>query len=70
MERHVTLPLRYPQKKRRSGFDKQRLQHGGGLGLSYVLQQVRDLGGGLEVDTGPDRGTMLKIELPKDAGRS
>jgi signal transduction histidine kinase/ActR/RegA family two-component response regulator len=37
---------------------------GSGLGLSQVLGVVKQLGGGLEVDTAPGRGTTVRVFLP------
>jgi signal transduction histidine kinase len=44
-----------------SGFDPRRAH---GLGLLGMEERVRHLGGSLEVDSQPGRGTTLKIELP------
>jgi signal transduction histidine kinase len=38
--------------------------HGTGLGLSVVRRLVADHGGGVHVDTAPQRGTTVTVELP------
>jgi signal transduction histidine kinase len=38
--------------------------HGSGLGLSVVRRLVADHGGRIEIDTAPDKGTTVVVELP------
>lgn len=40
--------------------------HGIGLGLALVGQTADELGGRLEVDSEPDRGTRVRLEIPYD----
>jgi signal transduction histidine kinase len=41
--------------------------HGTGLGLSVVRRLVADHGGGVHIDTAPQRGTTVIVELPVHA---
>jgi signal transduction histidine kinase len=38
--------------------------HGTGLGLSVVRRLVADHGGAVHIDTAPQRGTTVIVELP------
>ena len=40
---------------------------GTGLGLSQIFALVRQLGGGITIDTGPGSGTTVTLYLPRDA---
>ena len=40
---------------------------GSGLGAFQALRMVREMGGNLEVDTNPGRGTAIRVRLPKEA---
>jgi len=37
---------------------------GRGLGLAIVLEKIEKLGGSISVETAPDKGTILRIQLP------
>jgi signal transduction histidine kinase len=41
-----------------------RSRGGAGLGLSIVQATVQAHGGTVALDTGPDRGTTVRIQLP------
>ena len=51
------------------GFDRAKLS-GKGLGLLGMEERVRELGGELTVFSEPHHGTLLRIELPLEAGVS
>jgi signal transduction histidine kinase len=38
---------------------------GTGLGLFHVAQRLRHVGGGVEIDSGPDRGTRVVLHAPR-----
>ncbi len=44
--------------------------HGMGIGVYESEQYVRQLGGRLEVDSAPGRGTRISVELPADDARA
>lgn len=45
--------------------DRSRTAGGSGLGLAIVWQNVRVLGGSIEVQSSPDRGSRFRIQLPR-----
>jgi signal transduction histidine kinase len=45
------------------GFDKQSIDHSGGLGLRGIRERVGQLGGSLTIDSLPGEGTTLQILL-------
>jgi signal transduction histidine kinase len=46
------------------GFDTTRAMTKGGLGLTSIAERVRMLGGQLNIQSSPGKGTQLTIELP------
>ncbi len=48
-------------------FTTKPLGKGSGLGLPQVLGLAKQLGGGVEIDTAPDRGTTVRVYLPRAA---
>lgn len=46
-------------------FTTKPLGKGSGLGLPQVLGLAKQLGGGVEIDTAPDRGTTVRVYLPR-----
>lgn len=46
------------------GFDVKKQSEAGGLGLSGIQERVRTLGGTLDIASGADRGTVIKISIP------
>jgi PAS domain S-box-containing protein len=46
------------------GFDTAKAMSQGGLGLTSIAERVRMLGGRLDIDSSPGKGTRLTIELP------
>src|SRR4029079_2471885 len=46
------------------GFDTVRAMTKGGLGLTSIAERVRMLGGQLNIQSAPGKGTQLTIELP------
>jgi two-component system sensor histidine kinase NreB len=63
--REVTLVVRDDGR----GFDGERVRHGpeGGLGLFGIGERLSLVGGTVEVDTGPAKGTTVTVRVP--AGR-
>ncbi|HRP75964.1 MAG TPA: hypothetical protein PK725_11795 [Rhodocyclaceae bacterium] len=51
---------------RGQGFDPDEVAASGRLGLAFMQERVRLLGGSFELDTGPGRGTTLRARLPID----
>ena len=49
------------------GFDIRTVQRG--VGLSGMRERVAQMGGSLEIDTGPGRGTLVKVHIPYKAPR-
>lgn len=45
------------------GFDPTRARQGGGLGLRGIEERVRHIGGKLTVNSAPDKGTVLQVEV-------
>ncbi|MCB8920316.1 MAG: GAF domain-containing protein [Ardenticatenaceae bacterium] len=45
------------------GFDPTRIQQGGGLGLRGIEERVQHIGGQLIVNSAPDKGTILQVEV-------
>jgi PAS domain S-box-containing protein len=45
------------------GFDPTRARQGGGLGLRGIEERVQRIGGQLVVESAPDEGTILKVEV-------
>lgn len=52
------------------GFDPAAIAHGGRLGLAFLRERVRLLGGAFELDSAPERGTTLRARLPFNSGNS
>ena len=50
------------------GFDGERAQREGGLGLSSMRERVRLLHGALQVSSSPGQGTRIELSLPWSAG--
>ncbi len=46
------------------GFDPESLERQNGLGLVSLDERVRLLGGTLTVDSHPDRGTTVRVQVP------
>ena len=46
-------------------FTTKEIGKGSGLGLSQVLGVAQQLGGGVRIETRPDRGTVVKVFLPR-----
>lgn len=51
---------------RGQGFDPDEAATSGRLGLAFMQERVRLLGGSFELETGPGRGTTLRARLPID----
>ena len=49
---------------RGAGFDPQKAAVGGRLGLAFMRERVRLLGGVFEIDSAPGRGTVIRARLP------
>jgi hypothetical protein len=47
-----------------AGFDPQKAAVGGRLGLAFMRERVRLLGGIFEIDSAPGRGTVIRARLP------
>ena len=47
-----------------AGFDPQKAAIGGRLGLAFMRERVRLLGGIFEIDSAPGRGTVIRARLP------
>ena len=47
-----------------AGFDFQAAAVAGRLGLNFMRERVRLLGGTFEVDSAPGRGTCIRARLP------
>ena len=47
-----------------AGFDPQSAAIGGRLGLAFMRERVRLLGGIFEIDSAPGRGTSIRVRLP------
>lgn len=47
-----------------AGFDPQAAAVGGRLGLAFMRERVRLLGGVFEIDSAPGRGTNIRVRLP------
>jgi signal transduction histidine kinase len=45
------------------GFDPMKQSHNG-MGLLSIKERIRELNGAVSIDSGPERGTTLQIELP------
>ena len=39
---------------------------GGGLGLDGIIERAEQIDGDLTIDSWPDRGTTIKIEVPNE----
>jgi len=52
------------------GFDLQRLQEGGDahVGIGIMRERARRIGGRLELETAPGRGTCVTLLLPRRLG--
>jgi signal transduction histidine kinase len=46
------------------GFDPEQAARGGGLGLSGVAERVEKIGGRLQIDSAPGKGTRMQVEAP------
>ena len=57
------------------GFDPEKVagevrdQSSGGFGLKAMRERVEHLGGTVYVESAPEEGTSLAVELPADDGR-
>jgi signal transduction histidine kinase len=51
------------------GFDLAAVQAGGGLGLSGMMERAQKIGGRLEIESAPGRGTQVSVEVPTGGGR-
>jgi signal transduction histidine kinase len=47
------------------GFDVAAARRSGRLGLTGVIERVRLLGGDIEIQSSPDRGTRVRATLPR-----
>lgn len=47
-------------------FDEETGKGGNGIGLNHVKNTVEDLGGSIEVDSMPERGTVFTVTLPRE----
>jgi len=50
------------------GFDAASARAGGGLGISGMMERTQKLGGRLEIDSAPGRGTMVRVQVPRGGG--
>jgi signal transduction histidine kinase len=46
------------------GFDPSQAVRGGGLGLSGIAERVEKIGGKLQIDSAPGKGTRMQVEAP------
>ena len=51
-----------------TGFDLSAAQGGGGLGLASMRERAQKLGGRLEVQSAPEHGTRVVVEIPNGGG--
>lgn len=49
-----------------TGFDLEKLRHSEGIGLNNVETRTKVLGGELNIESAPNRGTVIIIEVPID----
>jgi signal transduction histidine kinase len=49
-----------------AGFNPENAVEGGGLGLHGIIERAELLGGELNIDSWPGRGTTIRIEVPND----
>jgi signal transduction histidine kinase len=49
------------------GFELQAVRGRGGLGLLSMQERARSLGGSIEIDTAPDKGTRICVSVPLPA---
>jgi two-component system CheB/CheR fusion protein len=47
-----------------SGFDARTARHEGGMGLVGMADRVSSVGGGIEVDSTPGKGTAVRVSIP------
>jgi signal transduction histidine kinase len=47
-----------------SGFDTKIASRSGGVGLQGIQERVQQLGGSLEVESAPGKGTSLTVKIP------
>jgi signal transduction histidine kinase len=47
-----------------SGFDTQTASRSGGVGLQGIQERVQQLGGSLEIESAPGKGTRLTVKIP------
>jgi signal transduction histidine kinase len=48
------------------GFKPEDAIEGGGLGLDGIIERAELMNGELTIDSWPDRGTTIRIEVPND----
>ena len=51
------------------GFDLAAAQAGGGLGLPGIAERTQRIGGRLEIESAPGRGTLVVVDVPAGGGR-
>jgi PAS domain S-box-containing protein len=51
-------------------FSTKAQERGTGLGLSIVYEVVREWGGAIELESAPDRGTTVRVDLPRSRERA
>jgi NarL family two-component system sensor histidine kinase LiaS len=69
--RHVRIHIRYDEKSASLetiddglGFDMKTADQSGGFGLQGIKERVQRLGGSLEIESAPGKGTHLKVRVP------
>ncbi len=72
----VQVRLRFGQAQTRLevqddglGFDLAAAQAGGGLGIAGMMERAQKIGGRLEIESAPGRGTQVSVEVPTGGGR-
>jgi signal transduction histidine kinase len=64
IDRHVVVTVRDDGR----GFDPRVQTHGTGRGLGNMARRARAIGADLNIDSGPGRGTEVRLALPIAAG--